>query len=124
MHALGVGHPQNVVECTRMGYGMFDSAMPTRDARHSRLYVFTAEAGLEDKWLTYIYINDEKYIKSDAPISRFCDCLCCTHYSLGYLHHLFKINDTLFFRLATMHNLRFMTLLAERLRKNHDGQGK
>ena len=120
MHALGVGHPQNMVECSRMGYGMFDSAMPTRDARHSRLYVFTAEVGLEDKWLAYIYVNDEKYIKSNAPISRFCDCLCCTHYSLGYLHHLFEINDTLFFRLATIHNLRFMTLLAERLRKNHD----
>jgi queuine tRNA-ribosyltransferase len=42
MHALGVGHPLNVVECTQMGYGIFDSAMPTRDARHSRLYVFNA----------------------------------------------------------------------------------
>jgi queuine tRNA-ribosyltransferase len=103
---------------------LFDSAMPTRDARHSRLYAFTSEAGLEDKWLTYIYINDDKYVKTDAPVSRFCDCLCCTNYSLGYLHHLFKINDTLFFRLATIHNLRFMTQLGERLRKSHYGEGK
>ncbi len=40
MHALGVGHPQNVQACYQLGYGMFDSAMPTRDARHGRLYVF------------------------------------------------------------------------------------
>jgi queuine tRNA-ribosyltransferase len=122
MHALGVGHPLNVVECTRMGYGIFDSAMPTRDARHGRLYVFNVGDGFEDKWLSYIYANDDKYIKSDAPVSRFCGCLCCTRYSLGYLHHLFKINDTLFFRLATIHNLRFMTQLTERLRIAHDGQ--
>ena len=115
MHALGIGHPVNVADCTKMGYGLFDSAMPTRDARHFRLYSFTSIAGLQDKWFSYIYVNDDKYIKSDAPVSHFCDCLCCANYSLGYLHHLFKISDTLFFRLATVHNLRFMTQLTERL---------
>lgn len=124
MHALGVGHPLNIVECTKLGYGMFDSAMPTRDARHCRLYAFTHETALEDRWLTYIYANDDKYIKSDAPVSRFCDCLCCKNYSLGYLHHLFKINDTLFFRLATLHNLRFMTQLTQRLREDYYAQGR
>jgi queuine tRNA-ribosyltransferase len=121
MHALGIGHPVNVADCTKMGYGLFDSAMPTRDARHFRLYSFTSMAGLQDKWFSYIYVNDDKYIKSDAPVSHFCDCLCCANYSLGYLHHLFKISDTLFFRLATVHNLRFMTQLTERLREGHDG---
>ena len=120
MHALGVGHPQNVVACTRIGYGIFDSAMPTRDARHSRLYVFNEPSGLNDKWLSYVYANDEKYIKAAGPVSPYCDCLCCTHYSPGYLHHLFKINDTLFFRLATIHNLRFMTQLTQRLREQRD----
>lgn len=121
MHALGIGHPTNVVNCTKMGYGIFDSAMPTRDARHTRLYTFTSATGLQDKWLSYTYVNDDKHIKSNTPVSSFCDCLCCTHYSLGYLHHLFKINDTLFFRLATIHNLRFMTQLTQRLRQEHDG---
>ena len=98
MHALGIGHPQNIVDCVRVGYGIFDSAMPTRDARHARLYTFTGATGLTDKWLAYIYANDEKHIKNAKPVSAYCDCLCCTQYSLGYLHHLFKINDTLFFR--------------------------
>lgn len=125
MHALGVGHPANVVECYRIGYDLFDSAMPTRDARHGRLYVFTGEGGLppgwsEEKWFTYLYVNDDKFIKNDGPISLYCDCLCCSRYSLGYLHHLFKINDSLFFRLATMHNLRFMVQLMERLRVSQD----
>lgn len=121
MHALGVGHPGNVVACTRSGYGLFDSAMPTRDARHGRLYAFK-DASLDGNWFSYVYINDDKYIKTNAPVSQLCDCLCCSRYSLGYLHHLFKINDSLFFRLATCHNLRFMTMLTQRLRENYHAQ--
>ncbi|MBN1992480.1 MAG: queuine tRNA-ribosyltransferase family protein [Anaerolineae bacterium] len=116
LHALGVGHPANVVACARLGYDLFDSAMPTRDARRGRLYAFTTETGLAGEWFTYVYAPDNKHIKTDAPVSPYCDCLCCANYSLGYLHHLFKINDNLFFRLATIHNLRFMTQLTERLR--------
>jgi len=118
MHALGVGHPANVVACARMGYGLFDSAMPTRDARHGRLYVFLTKTSgeLAGDWFSYVYINDNKYIRDSTPVSRFCDCLCCSHYSLAYLHHLFQINDSLALRLATIHNLRFMAQLVEHLR--------
>lgn len=121
MHALGVGHPENVLACYDLGYDIFDSAMPTRDARHGRLYTFTAPAdsptsGLTGKWLNYLYINDEKHLHNARPISEYCDCPCCSHYSLGYLHHLFKMGDSLFMRLATLHNLRFMVQLCDRIR--------
>ncbi|GCE14289.1 tRNA guanosine(34) transglycosylase Tgt [Tengunoibacter tsumagoiensis] len=125
MHALGVGHPANIADCTKIGYGIFDSAMPTRDARHARLYAFTgpqSSFAAGEKWFHYVYANDDKYIKTDQPVSPYCDCLCCQRYSLGYLRHLFKINDTLFFRLATIHNLRFMTMLTQRLRAAADVQ--
>ncbi len=120
MHALGVGHPQNVLACYELGYGLFDSAMPTRDARHGRLYSFNqsagrAGAGLDDNWLSYVYINDERHVKANRAISEGCTCLTCTRFSTGYLHHLFKMNDHLYFRLATMHNLRFMTELCQRM---------
>ncbi len=115
MHALGVGHPKNVFACYQLGYQMFDSALPTRDARRGRLFTFTSEAGLFEKWFRYLYINDDKHIKTSTPISDFCDCLTCQNYSTGYLHHLWKINDHLYFRLATIHNLRFMHLLEERM---------
>lgn len=120
MHALGIGHPHNVLTCWRLGYGLFDCAMPTRDARHGRLYHFTTPQGLNGEWLDYLYINDKRHIKTDQPISPYCDCPCCQRYSIGYLHHLFKLNDSLFLRLATIHNLRFMTQLTQRLRQ--DGQ--
>ena len=114
LHALGVGHPDNVVECARMGYGLFDSALPTRDARHGRLYTgsLADPAGAP---FAFVYAGDDKHIKASRPVDAACDCACCSRYSLGYLHHLYKMNDTLYFRLATIHNLRFMNRLIERL---------
>lgn len=114
LHALGVGHPQNVAACVAMGYELFDSTMPTRDARHGRLYAFTLDPTpgyLTGDFFRYIYIKDDKHIKTNQPVSVFCDCPACKQYSLGYLHHLYKIGDTLYQRLATLHNLRFMTQL-------------
>ncbi|NLE44865.1 MAG: tRNA-guanine transglycosylase [Chloroflexi bacterium] len=119
MHALGVGHPANLVESFRAGYTLFDSALPTRDARRGRLYGFREEPSvlnLRDDFFSTVYVQDKKHIKADRPISAHCDCLCCRHYSLGYLHHLFEIHDCLYQRLATIHNLRFMVQLTARLR--------
>lgn len=120
MYALGIGHPYNVTACYDLGYGIFDCAMPTRDARHGRLYTFAfpptdPQAGLSGKWLQYLYINDEEHIKSSEPIDGGCDCLTCTRFSRGYLRHIFKMNDGLYARLATIHNLRFMTRLTDRI---------
>jgi len=119
VHALGIGHPAYVAECAALGYDLFDSALPTRDARHGRLYALAADAG--GRWISYVYINDDKHIKSEAPVAPGCDCLTCTRYSRGYLHHLFKINDSAFLRLATVHNLRTMARLMERLRARQNG---
>ena len=121
MHALGIGHPFNLVKTYRLGYNIFDCALPTRDARHGRLMRYTVPPGnpLSGKdWMEYVYIQDKKYIKRNEPISDSCDCPVCKNYSIGYLHHLFKTRDWGYFRLATLHNLRFMTQLTERLRKD------
>jgi len=122
MHALGIGHPESIVECARMGYATFDSALPTRDARSGRLYRFAtdpSDAGhdFRDKWFRTLYIDDDKHFKVNAPISPGCDCLTCRRYSVGYLRHLHKCGDTLFVRLATLHNLRFMMQLMTLLRR-------
>ena len=122
MHALGIGHPLNLHQTYMLGYDIFDCALPTRDARHGRLMRFTVpkEARLmkEDRWMAYVYIQDKKYIKDGRPISEYCDCPVCENYSLGYLHHLFKTSRGLYKHMATLHNLRFMTQLTERLRDN------
>jgi queuine tRNA-ribosyltransferase len=124
MHALGIGHPANIAECLRMGYTLFDSALPTRDARRGRLYRFTTpdeEPGRNgERWFRFLYITDDKYIKANEPISSVCDCLTCRTYARGYLHHLYRSNEATFQRLATIHNLRFMAQLMEHLSEQMD----
>ncbi len=121
MHALGIGHPQSVAACCGMGYDIFDCALPTRDARTGRLYTFRSDPHapdfkLEGDWFKTLYIDDEKHTKVDRAIFSGCDCATCSRYSVGYLRHLHKCGDTLFYRLATLHNLRFMAVLMELLR--------
>jgi queuine tRNA-ribosyltransferase len=117
--ALGLGKPEHVVACYRMGWRIFDCVLPTRDARHGRLYGWNA-AGLDqvdllgDRFYAFTYVRDEKHKRQKGPVSTACDCLCCRDYSLAYLHHLFDVGDPLGLRLATMHNLRFYTQFVER----------
>jgi queuine tRNA-ribosyltransferase len=117
MQALGIGHPASIVACARMGYTQFDSALPTRDARRGRLYSFRTSApdleGDTKEWLELTYIQDERYVRDSRPLSEYCLGQCCQRYSRGYLRHLSKIEDPLFYRLATIHNLTFMRALTD-----------
>lgn len=115
LHALGVGHPPNIATCYHLGYQLFDSAMPTRDARNGRLYCLNGPELVGD-WFSYLYIQDDKHIKADEPLCQYTQCWVDDRYSRAYLHHLFAINDTLALRLATLHNLCFMMQLMQRLR--------
>jgi tRNA-guanine transglycosylase, queuosine-34-forming len=115
-YAMGVGRPEEIVKCAEMGYNLFDCVIPTREARHNRLYVFNEEVDLKDNFYSFIRILDKEYLKDLAPIDKNCDCELCSNYSRSYLHHLSKIGDSSADRLATMHNLRFYTKLMEYIR--------
>lgn len=121
LYGLGVGKPDEIVNCYKLGFQIFDCVLPTRDARHQRLYVYNADAiGKIDvfspNFYSYFTPTKEKYFNDDAPVSKACDCLLCQNYSRAYLSHLFKIRDVLALRLATIHNLRFYAILMEKLR--------
>lgn len=123
LHALGVGHPENVATCASLGYDLCDSSLPTRDARRGRLYAWRADPGALDPsggrgWLELRHVGDERHRKASEPVSQYCDAPCCARYGLGYLHHLRELEDALYVRLATLHNLRFMTTLMEALRRH------
>jgi queuine tRNA-ribosyltransferase len=121
LYGLGIGKPDEVAELVRMGYDIFDCVLPTRDARHKRMYVFKAESMEEiktegDFWGYYVP-DKEKHYYDKSPVSKACDCLVCRNYSRAYLAHLWRIGDMTAGRLSTIHNLRFYSLLMEKLRK-------
>ncbi len=113
-YAMGVGKPEDIKLGSSFGYNLFDCVIPTRDARHRRLYVFNDAESLD---YSYVYMGSGKHKLSKEPVSRFCDCTTCRNYTRGYLYHLFKVKDSLAVRLSTIHNLRFYSMFVERLRK-------
>jgi queuine tRNA-ribosyltransferase len=121
LYGLGIGKPDDVVVCARLGYNIFDCVLPTRDARHGRLYVYDAGSIdeiniMKPNFYSFYTPGRKKYFSDKSPVSLACDCLLCRKYSKAYLAHLFKIGDFTAGRLATIHNLRFYSLLTEKLR--------
>ncbi len=96
-YLMGVGKPEDLVECVRRGIDLFDCVMPTRNARNAFLY--TSE-GL-------IRLRNARYARDTRPLDEACSCYTCRHYSRAYLRHLDKCNEILGARLATLHNLHY-----------------
>ncbi|MDY2768393.1 MAG: tRNA-guanine transglycosylase [Eubacteriales bacterium] len=122
-YAMGVGRPEEIARLTKMGYSLFDCVIPTREARHQRLYVFdkgmdTPEGvrRADGKFYHFHYALDEAHTRDGGPVDETCDCALCRRCSKAYLQHLFKVGDAQAQRLATAHNLRFYGRLMENLR--------
>ena len=105
-YLMGVGSPEDLVEGVASGIDMFDCALPTRVARNGNL--FTPEGRVD--------ITKARYAEQQGPLDETCDCYTCRNYSAAYLRHLFRAKELLGLRLASIHNLRFVLALMERIR--------
>lgn len=119
-YLMGVGYPEQIVESVRRGIDMFDCVIPTRHARHGEMFKFKSQAknikfqGTE--FYEVIAINQSRYFNDSAAIDKNCDCYTCRNFSRAYLHHLYKTKEMLYYRLATIHNLKFYLDLMRRIR--------
>ena len=106
-YLMGVGSPEDLVEGVSYGIDMFDCALPTRIARNGA--IFTREGRPN--------IRNARFKSQNEPIDPNCDCYTCRTFPAAYLHHLFKCEELLGYRLATIHNLRFILKLMEEMRE-------
>jgi queuine tRNA-ribosyltransferase len=114
-HLLGVGTPDQIVHAVGLGCDTFDCVIPTREARHGRLYVnLKPQDGVGYETLN---IMNEKFKEDFSPLDNTCKCYACMNYSRAYLRHLFMSEEPLGIRLATMHNLHFYLNLMETIRQ-------
>lgn len=115
---MGAGQPEEIVGYVKRGVDMFDCVLPSRNARHGTVYVWTG-APLDELGDFYdiLHITNEAYAKSLEPLDPHCDCQTCKTYMRGYLRHLFSVDEVLGQRLLTIHNIRFYLRLMERIRK-------
>jgi queuine tRNA-ribosyltransferase len=104
-YLMGVGSPEDIVEGVSRGIDFFDSALPTRVARNGALFTMQGRQNM----------RKTVYKTKKGPIDAGCDCYTCRTFSAAYLHHLFKCEELLAYRLATIHNLRFITRLMHQI---------
>lgn len=106
-YLMGVGTPENILECIALGVDMFDCVMPTRNARHGILY--TSEG--------IINIKNEKWKEDFSPVDPNMTGYVDTFYSKAYLRHLVHSKEMLGAQIASIHNLSFYLWLVKEARK-------
>lgn len=108
-HLLGLSHPDDIFVGAAMGADTFDCVAPTREARHGKIYTKHGS------------INLRKMRDVGEPLDVDCDCPTCQEgWTLGSLRAMWRSGDVeqkrKFYRLASMHNLRFIVRLTEEIR--------
>jgi queuine tRNA-ribosyltransferase len=103
-YLMGVGTPEDLVECVGRGIDMFDCVMPTRNARNGG--VFTSQGKM--------VIKNAKYAQDESPLDPACSCPVCRRYSRSYIRHLLLAGEMLGAILTSQHNLHFYI---DRMRK-------
>ncbi|MBS1518948.1 MAG: tRNA guanosine(34) transglycosylase Tgt [Bacteroidetes bacterium] len=106
-YLMGVGTPVDLLECVERGVDMFDCVMPTRNARHGRLFTTNGEINLKSARLKF---------DNNSPDEGFLS-YTSKNFSLAYLRHLFISNEMLGFQLATIHNVGFYINLMKNIRE-------
>lgn len=107
-YLMGVGTPADLLECVERGIDMFDCVMPTRNARHGRLFTTYGEINIKSAR----YKND--FSSPDTEFKSYTS----DNFSLAYLRHLFISNEILGFQLASVHNTGFYLNLMKGIRKS------
>ncbi|MEA2088303.1 MAG: tRNA guanosine(34) transglycosylase Tgt, partial [Patescibacteria group bacterium] len=113
--ALGVGTPDDIVRCVNMGWDMFDCVIPTREARHGKLFLWKTDNLNKKKFYKTINIANAKF-KNNFNIIEGKNSN--SKISYAYLNHIFKTKDDLGKQIAIIHNLKFYMELMKKIRKN------
>ena len=106
-YLMGVGTPDNILECISLGVDMFDCVMPTRNGRNGM--IFTSEGTLN--------IKNKKWKNDFSPIDSKLKYYI-SEYSKAYLRHLIINKEILGSQIASFHNLQFYLWLVNEARDN------
>ncbi len=106
-YLMGVGTPENILECIERGIDMFDCVMPTRNGRNGLFFTRSGKVNIKNA-----QFNDDF-----RPVDELCECYCCKNFSRAYLRHLVKAKEVLALQLASIHNLSYYLWLVRSARE-------
>ena len=105
-YLMGVGTPDYLLEAAMAGIDMCDCVLPTRIARNGTAMTSHGK----------VVVRNANYAEDFTPLDPECDCYTCRNYTRAYIRHLVKCNEILGVRLLSIHNIKFLTNLMERVR--------
>ncbi len=105
-YLMGVGTPEDLINGVARGIDIFDCVLPTRLARHHS--AFAPEGRLN--------LMNATFARDERPIDESCDCYTCRTFTRAYLRHLIVARELLAGTLISIHNLRALIRLMERIR--------
>ena len=105
-YLMGVGSPDYLLEAAMAGIDMCDCVLPTRIARNGTALTSKGK----------VVVRNATYEKDFTTLDDECDCYTCKNYTKAYIRHLIKAKEILGVRLLSIHNLKFLTKLMERVR--------
>ena len=108
IYLMGIGDPVEIINAISHGVDIFDSRLPTQNARRGTL--FTSKGKLR--------ILNKKHEFSKKPIDKNCNCKVCQNYTRSYLRHLLNQQEPLGKQLASYHNLYFLQDLIRQAKEN------
>lgn len=132
---MGGGMPEEIVYYVSVGIDMFDCVLPSRNARHGTLFLWKgepddcveealrrAEEGMTDVMIKdalydQVQIGRQDFEYDKSPIDKYSRAEESRFYTKSYLRHLFKTDEMLGMRIATLQNISFYMQLMEGLRK-------
>ncbi len=105
-YLMGVGTPDYLLEAAMAGIDMCDCVLPTRIARNGTAMTSKGK----------VVVRNAEYAEDFRPLDNECDCYACKNYTRAYIRHLVKCGEILGVRLLSIHNIKFLTNLMERVR--------
>ncbi|KAI1891212.1 hypothetical protein AGOR_G00141460 [Albula goreensis] len=146
---LGVGRPDEVLECVEAGVDLFETVFPFQvtergcalcfsydldpDPESSVLESREKETKIQQKSgddtlenqeeITQFEMNlkDKRYRDDFRPLVKGCQCYCCKNHQRAYLHHLLVTNELLAGVLLMLHNLEQYCSFFQSLREALEG---
>ncbi|MBS3175303.1 tRNA guanosine(34) transglycosylase Tgt [Candidatus Woesearchaeota archaeon] len=107
-YLMGVGSPEDLIDCVGLGIDCFDSRFPTMNARHGGIFTSQGKINIEKVQ----YKNDEN------PLDENCKCPVCKKFSKAFIHHLYRTHEPIRDRYGNIHNLYFIQNLMKDIRKS------
>ncbi|MBQ6486158.1 tRNA guanosine(34) transglycosylase Tgt [Candidatus Saccharibacteria bacterium] len=117
-YLMGVGEPVDLIEGVKRGVDIFDCVSPTRLARHGNALVpglRKTEKGEPKE--NRLNLKNARFKDDFAPIDETCDCYACKNYTKAYVHHLMRCDEAFGATLLSIHNIRFLISLTEKMRE-------